>query len=128
MSLQAGTPAGGRGLRAIPEAELFVEGENTLYTGLEPGRFEILVPGKGTKRSMCSVNAVMEWIKSLGWKKVTIQIDQESALSKVFEQVQQRMGVAIRKSPRCSSQSLADGEMVNGLIAGKVRLGHGLQA
>ena len=66
----------------------------------------------------------MEWIKSLGWKKVTIQIDQESALSKVFEQVQQRMGVdvvAIRKSPRCSSQSLVDGEMVNGLIAGKVR-------
>ena len=54
----------------------------------------------------------------------TIQIDQESALSKVFEQVQQRMGVdvvAIRKSPRYSSQSLADGEMVNGLIAGKVR-------
>ena len=31
-------------------------GENTLYTGLEPGRFAVLVPGKGTKRSMCSVN------------------------------------------------------------------------
>ena len=86
--------------------------------------FAVQVPGKGTKRSVYSVNAVMEWIKSLGWKKVTIQIDQESALSKVFEQVQQRMGVdvvAIRKSPRYSSQSLADGEVVNGLIAGKVR-------
>ncbi|CAE7242490.1 RE2 [Symbiodinium sp. CCMP2592] len=86
--------------------------------------FAAQVPHKGAKRSSYAVNALADWIKDLGWKKVTIQIDQESALAKVFEQVQQRMGievVALRKSPRYSSQSLADGEMVNGLIAGKVR-------
>ena len=86
--------------------------------------FAVQVPHKGAKRSTYAVNALVDWIKDLGWKKVTIQIDQESALAKVFEQVQQRMGmevVALRKSPRYSSQSLADGEMVNGLIAGKVR-------
>ena len=86
--------------------------------------FAVQVPSKGTKRNMYAVNAMVDWIKDLGWKKVTIQIDQESALAKVFEQVQQRMGmdvVALRRSPRYSSQSLADGEMVNGLIAGKVR-------
>ncbi|CAE7247114.1 RE1, partial [Symbiodinium natans] len=86
--------------------------------------FAAQVPSKGTKRNMYAVNAMVDWIKDLGWKKVTIQIDQESALAKVFEQVQQRMGmdvVALRRSPRYSSQSLADGEVVNGLIAGKVR-------
>ena len=29
--------------------------------------------------------------------------------------------MTLRKSPRYSSQSLADGEMVNGLLAGKIR-------
>ena len=63
------------------------------------------------------------WIKDLKWDKVVIQFDQESALNKIYEKTKANMGdtVSLRRSPRYSSQSLADGEMVNGLIAGKVR-------
>ena len=44
-------------------------------------------------------------------------------MNKLFDRVRDLMPerVEIRKSPRYSSQSLADGEMVNGLIAGKIR-------
>ena len=54
---------------------------------------------------------------------MVIQTDKENAMNKLFERVRDLMPerVDIRKSPRYSSQSLADGEMVNGLIAGKIR-------
>ena len=44
-------------------------------------------------------------------------------MNKIYEKTKANMGdtVSLRRSPRYSSQSLADGEMVNGLIAGKVR-------
>ncbi|CAE7502814.1 RE1 [Symbiodinium sp. CCMP2456] len=67
--------------------------------------------------------ALTSWVKDLKWDKVVIQFDQESALNKIYEKVKAGMGdtITLRRSPRYSSQSLADGEMVNGLIAGKVR-------
>ena len=84
--------------------------------------FAIVVPAKGGNEY--AIKALITWIEELGWDKVTIQVDQENSLHKLYDEVKKRMPekkVKLRKSPRYSSQSLADGEMVNGLIAGKVR-------
>lgn len=83
--------------------------------------FAIVVPAKGGNEY--AIKALIAWIEELGWDKVTIQVDQEHSLHKLYDEVKKRMPerVTLRKSPRYSSQSLADGEMVNGLIAGKVR-------
>ncbi|CAL1137871.1 unnamed protein product [Cladocopium goreaui] len=83
--------------------------------------FAMVVPSKGG--GYYSRDALAAWIRDLGWNKVTIQIDQENSMNKLFDRVRDLMPerVEIRKSPRYSSQSLADGEMVNGLIAGKIR-------
>ncbi|CAL1174155.1 unnamed protein product [Cladocopium goreaui] len=83
--------------------------------------FAMVVPSKGGE--YYSRDALAAWIRDLGWNKVTIQIDQENSMNKLFDRVRDLMPerVEIRKSPRYSSQSLADGEMVNGLIAGKIR-------
>ncbi|CAL1147058.1 unnamed protein product [Cladocopium goreaui] len=83
--------------------------------------FAMVVPSKGG--GYYSRDALAAWIRDLRWNKVTIQIDQENSMNKLFDRVRDLMPerVEIRKSPRYSSQSLADGEMVNGLIAGKIR-------
>ena len=83
--------------------------------------FALVLPSKASVDY--ASKALMSWIKDLKWDKVVIQFDQESALNKIYEKVKAGMGdtVTLRRSPRYSSQSLADGEMVNGLIAGKVR-------
>ena len=83
--------------------------------------FALVLPSKASVDY--ASKAMMSWIKDLKWDKVVIQFDQESALNKIYEKVKAGMGdtVTLRRSPRYSSQSLADGEMVNGLIAGKVR-------
>ena len=75
--------------------------------------FALVLPSKASVDY--ASKALMSWIKDLKWDKVVIQFDQEK--------VKAGMGdtVTLRRSPRYSSQSLADGEMVNGLIAGKVR-------
>ena len=83
--------------------------------------FALVLPSKASVDY--ASKAMMSWIKDLKWDKVVIQFDQESTLNKIYEKVKAGMGdtVTLRRSPRYSSQSLADGEMVNGLIAGKVR-------
>ena len=83
--------------------------------------FAMVVPAKGG--GYYARDALANWIRDLGWEKVIIQTDRENAMNKLFERVRDLMPerVDIRKSPRYSSQSLADGEMVNGLIAGKIR-------
>ena len=83
--------------------------------------FAVVVPSKGG--GYYARDALAQWIRELGWDKVTIHVDQENAMNKLYERVQDLLPgrIDIRKSPRYSSQSLADGEMVNGLIAGKVR-------
>ncbi|CAL1163809.1 unnamed protein product [Cladocopium goreaui] len=83
--------------------------------------FAMVVPSKGG--GYYSRDALAAWIRDLGCNKVTIQIDQENSMNKLFDRVRDLMPerVEIRKSPRYSSQSLADGEMVNGLIAEKIR-------
>ena len=83
--------------------------------------FAMVVPAKGA--GYYARDALANWIRELGWEKVVIQTDRENAMNKLFERVRDLMPerVDIRKSPRYSSQSLADGEMVNGLIAGKIR-------
>eukprot|EP00435_Cladocopium_sp_Y103_P065142 s324_g27.t1 len=83
--------------------------------------FAMVVPSKGG--GYYSRDALAAWIRELGWNKVMIQIDQENSMNKVFDRVRDLMPerVEIQKSPRYSSQSLADGERVNGLIAGKIR-------
>ncbi|CAE7335487.1 unnamed protein product, partial [Symbiodinium pilosum] len=83
--------------------------------------FALVLPSKASVDYACK--AMESWIKDLKWDKVVIQFDQESALNKIYEKTKANMGdtVSLRRSPRYSSQSLADGEMVNGLIAGKVR-------
>ncbi|CAJ1404966.1 unnamed protein product, partial [Effrenium voratum] len=56
--------------------------------------------------------------------QVTIHTDQENSLNHLYEKVTDKLGndkVQLRKSPRYSSASLGSGEMVNGLIAGKIR-------
>eukprot|EP00439_Symbiodinium_sp_Y106_P086105 s1099_g31.t1 len=81
---------------------------------------ELVLPAKASVDY--ASKALMSLIKDLKCDKVVIQFDQESALSKIYEKVKAGMGdtVTLQRSPRYSSQSLADGEMVNGLIAGKV--------
>ncbi|CAL1169149.1 unnamed protein product [Cladocopium goreaui] len=84
--------------------------------------FAIVVLAKGGNEY--AIKALITWIEELGWDRATIQVDQENSLHKLYDEVKKRMPekkVKLRKSPRYSSQSLADGEMVKGLIAGKVR-------
>ena len=44
-------------------------------------------------------------------------------MSNLLDKVQEKMHgkVTVRRSPRCSPQSMAEGEMINGLLAGKIR-------
>ena len=54
---------------------------------------------------------------------MTLHVDQEHALGYLRDKVRDKTGrdkVTIRKSPRYSSQFLADGEAVNGLLTGKI--------
>ncbi|CAE7209052.1 lgrA, partial [Symbiodinium natans] len=83
--------------------------------------FALVLPSKASVDY--ASKAMISWIKDLKWDKVVIHFDQESALNKIYERVQKEMGdtVTLRRSPRYSSQSLADGEMVNGFLAGKIR-------
>ncbi|CAE7358323.1 RE1 [Symbiodinium sp. CCMP2592] len=83
--------------------------------------FALVLPSKASVDY--ASKALTSWIKDLKWDKVVIQFDQESALNKIYEKVKASVGdtITLRRSPRYSSQSLADGEMINGLIAGKVR-------
>ena len=83
--------------------------------------FASVVPAKGA--GAFAVEAMVKWINELGWNKVIVQIDQENALGKLYEKIKTKIPekMTIRKSPKYSPQSLADGEMVNGLIAGKIR-------
>ena len=69
------------------------------------------------------MDSFTRWLNELAWDKVTLQVDKENSMSNLFDKVQAKMPtrVTLRKSPRYSSQSLADGEMVNGLLAGKIR-------
>ena len=83
--------------------------------------FASVVPAKGA--GVFAVEAMAKWIEQLGWDKVIVQIDQENALGSLYDKVKLKMPdkMTIRRSPKYSPQSLADGEMVNGLIAGKIR-------
>ena len=83
--------------------------------------FASVVPAKGA--GAFAVDAMTKWLDQLGWDQVMVQIDQENALGSLYEKVKLKMQnkMKIRRSPKHSSQSLADGEMVNGLIAGKIR-------
>ncbi|CAJ1440246.1 unnamed protein product [Effrenium voratum] len=84
--------------------------------------FAVVVPSKGG--AAYAVGAISAWVKDLGWDKVTIHTDQENSLNHLYEKVTDKLGndkVQLRKSPRYSSASLGSGEMVNGLIAGKIR-------
>ena len=84
--------------------------------------FAVVVPSKGG--AAYAVGAISAWVKDLGWDKVTIHTDQENSLNHLYKKVTDKLGndkVQLRKSPRYSSASLGSGEMVNGLIAGKIR-------
>ena len=83
--------------------------------------FATVVPMKGN--SEYAVKSMTSWIKNLGWPKVIIQVDQEGALQKLYDKVIEELAdkAKLRKSPRYSSASLADGEMLTGLVAGKAR-------
>ena len=77
--------------------------------------FAVVVPHKGGGEY--AVSAMVQWVKDLRWDKVVIQTDRENALNKLYDKVQEKLGVdkvTLRKSPRYSSQSLADGEAING--------------
>eukprot|EP00435_Cladocopium_sp_Y103_P016957 s418_g4.t1 len=84
-------------------------------------RFSLVVPSKGG--GYHARDALANWSRELGREKVVIQTDKENSMNKLSERVRDLMPgrVSIRKSPRYNSQSLADGQVVNGLIAGKVR-------
>ena len=106
------------------ETGLKQKGLVTVLTGIckdSQFPFAIVVPAKGGNEY--AIKALVTWIEELGWEKVTIQVDQEHSLSRLYDEVKRRLPgrVDVRKSPRYSSQSLADGEMVNGLIGGKIR-------
>ena len=81
----------------------------------------MVVPSKGGGNY--AVLSMVRWLKFLGWDKVVVEVDKENSMNKLYDNVQEHMGSAmeLRKSPRYSSQSLADGDVVNGLIAGKIR-------
>ena len=84
--------------------------------------FAVVVPHKGGGEY--AVSAMVQWVKDLRWDKVVIQTDRENALNKLYDKVQEKLGVdkvTLRKSPRYSSQSLADGETINGILGGKIR-------
>ena len=84
--------------------------------------FAVVVPHKGGGKY--AVSAMVQWVKDLRWDKVVIQTDRENALNKLYDKVQEKLGVdkvTLRKSPRYSSQSLADGEAINGILGGKIR-------
>ena len=71
-----------------------------------------------------SVKSFETWLPGPGWKQFTVQTDQESTIRKLVKTVQKKIGhdkMQERQSPRCSSQSLAEGETVNQQIAGRAR-------
>ena len=81
--------------------------------------FATVVPTKGGGN--LALDSFTRWLHELAWEKVTLQVDTWNSMSNV-DKVQQKMPTRVtrRKSPRYSSP-LADGEMVNGLLAGKTR-------
>lgn len=96
----------------------------TVLTAIREGSqipFAVVVPSNGG--GYYARDAFLAWIKELGWVKVTIQFDQENAWNKLYERVRNLLPgqISIRKSPRYSSQPLADGDMINGWLAGKIR-------
>ena len=51
--------------------------------------FAIVVPAKGGNEY--AIKALIAWIEELGWDKVTIQVDQENSLHKLYDEVKKRM-------------------------------------
>ena len=51
--------------------------------------FAIVVSAKGGNEY--AIKALIAWIEELGWDKVTIQVDQENSLHKLYDEVKKRM-------------------------------------
>ena len=69
------------------------------------------------------MDAFTRWLNELGWDKIVLHVDGENSMSNLLDKVQERMHgkVTVRRSPRYSPQSMAEGEMINGLLGGKIR-------
>ena len=77
------------------------------------------VPHKGIEAY--TVRALTSWVKRVGYPKVILQHDQESALRTVVDQVQKELGhdhVQVRAAPRYSHASQGGAENANRLMAG----------
>ena len=83
-----------------------------------------MVPFKGRTADHYLGLTLVNWINNLGYKKIIIRIDQESALKSVVTDVQNAIGadvVQIQMSPKSSHASLGAAEGMNGFLAGQVR-------
>jgi hypothetical protein len=62
-------------------------------------------------------------LDELGWEKIVLHVDGENSMSNLLDKVREKMHgkVTVRRSPRYSPQSMAEGEMINGLLGGKIR-------
>jgi hypothetical protein len=83
--------------------------------------FATVVPTKGG--GSFAVDAFMRWLNELGWEKILLHVYGENSMGNLLDKVQEKMHgkVTVRRSPRYSPQSMAEGEMINGLLGGKIR-------
>ena len=98
----------------------------TILTGICKGSqypFATVVPTKGG--GSFAVGSFTRWLNELGWDKIVLHVDGENSMSNLLDKVQEKMHgkVTVRRSPRYSPQSMAEGETINGLLAGKIRTG-----
>ena len=80
------------------------------------------VPHKGIEAY--TVRELTSWVRRLGYPKVILQHDHESALRTVVDQVQKELGhdhVQVRAAPRYSHASQGGAENANRLMAGMLR-------